>query len=768
MGAVTVERPSPSTAAARPGADGGTAPGPPRRDVRAVFGAVCLVLATVAGGVALAPSYAEPGAVRIVLGAAAVVSVAVTLLLSARTAAVAALLGGSPIALGGVVAVAAWRPPLAGFPPEQVASALVHSGAHILTSAAPTPVNVDTLTLPMLATWLAGAAAAHLWHRRRGGAALVPPVLLLVGAVVLNGPVAPPGYLAVGLLAAAAAGLFAVSGADARAAQGAPGGAALRVGLTDADGGTAVPRGPLRLRAVGAAGLALLAVLVTTVAGPAAVSGWEARPYDPRSAVSPPTPPAPALNPLGYLSEWAAEPDRPLLTVRAGEPAELRWVALGEFTGTTWLPEAGYRSAGTALPAPEPAPPHATEARVEVAVGELPGDWLPVPGAPRRIDAAGIGFDAVSGTVAALDGPAEGRRYTVTGDVGHWRAAEMADARVPADAALDRYRELPAGAPPLVTEIVAEIAASGPPHARAEAIARYLRETYTFDPEVPGGHGYANLANLLVAPGEDGGGGTSEQFASAFAVIARAAGLPSRVVVGFGPGAPAGDGEFQVRTGDAVAWGEVYLSGFGWVPFDVTPGGEDAGGSAAPETGSIAESEAPEPENSPTPPEEDDPAASGHREPAGTRWGVIVVVAAGAVLGLAVLALVGVPVLRWLRTRRRLAAPDPGDRVLGAWHELRDGLRLAGAALPASGTAAETVALANGLLATGEPGRRLPELAYAVNIVGFAATGWLTAGAAERIVADTRGYLAELRAGQRRLRRLTWWLDPRPLFWRAP
>nr|WP_233515424.1 transglutaminase domain-containing protein [Marinitenerispora sediminis] len=763
---MTVERPAPA-AAPRPSARGEGAARRPRGGVRPLAGALFLVAATAAGGVALAPSYAEPGALRAVLGAAAAVSVAVTLLLSARTGAVPALLGGFPVALGGVVGVALWRPPITGFSVEQVASALVHSGARILTSAAPTPVNVDTLTLPLLATWLAGAAAALMWHGRRTAVALLPAVLLLVGAVVLNGPVAPPAYPAAGLLAAAAAGLFAVSGTKVRDARG---GGAVRVSLSAPGGGTAATRGSTLARVLGAAGLALLAVLLTTVAGPLTVSGWQARPHDPRSALEPPTPPAPALNPLSYLPEWAAEPDQPLLTVRADEPTRLRWVALGDFTGTTWLPESGYRSAGTALPAPVPPPPNATEAAVEIAVGEeLPGDWLPVPGAPRAIDAPGIGFDAVSGTVAALDGPAAGRSYAVTGEVGHWRAAEMADARVPSDTALDRYRQLPAGAPALVTEIAAEIAASGPPHARAEAIAGYLRETYTFDPEVPGGHGYANLANLLVPPGEDGGGGTSEQFASAFAVLARAAGLPSRVVVGFGPGDATGENEFRVYSGDAVAWGEVYLSGFGWVPFDVTPGGEEPGGSTAPEPQSAEASDPAEPESTPDPPEDDEPATSAAGDAAGPRWGVLAAAVAGVVLGLAGLALVGVPALRRLRTHRRLAAPDPGDRVLGAWRELRDGVRLAGAPVPVSSTAAETVALAVDLLPpTAGSGHRLRELAHAVNIVGFAATGWLTADAAARIVADTRGYLAELRAGQRRLRRLTWWLDPRPLFWRAP
>ena len=66
--------------------------------------------------------------------------------------------------------------------------------------------------------------------------------------------------------------------------------------------------------------------------------------------------------------------------------------------------------------------------------------------------------------------------------------------------------------------------------------------------------------------------GTAEQFASAFAVLARAVGLPTRVVVGFRPVPPGPDGVAVVRGGDATAWPEVYFSGWGWVPFDPVTG----------------------------------------------------------------------------------------------------------------------------------------------------------------------------------------------------
>src|SRR5262249_38362786 len=70
--------------------------------------------------------------------------------------------------------------------------------------------------------------------------------------------------------------------------------------------------------------------------------------------------------------------------------------------------------------------------------------------------------------------------------------------------------------------------------------------------------------------------GFCEQFAGAFAAMARAVGLPARVAVGFAPGRYDGR-EFTVLSRDAHAWPEVYLAGLGWTQFEPTPAGAQAG-----------------------------------------------------------------------------------------------------------------------------------------------------------------------------------------------
>ncbi|MFD9964056.1 DUF3488 and DUF4129 domain-containing transglutaminase family protein [Amycolatopsis sp. NPDC059020] len=64
--------------------------------------------------------------------------------------------------------------------------------------------------------------------------------------------------------------------------------------------------------------------------------------------------------------------------------------------------------------------------------------------------------------------------------------------------------------------------------------------------------------------------GFCEQFASAMAVMARVAGLPSRVAIGFTPGVRKGDYQ-SISSQDAHAWVEVYFGDRGWVSFDPTP-----------------------------------------------------------------------------------------------------------------------------------------------------------------------------------------------------
>jgi transglutaminase-like putative cysteine protease len=65
--------------------------------------------------------------------------------------------------------------------------------------------------------------------------------------------------------------------------------------------------------------------------------------------------------------------------------------------------------------------------------------------------------------------------------------------------------------------------------------------------------------------------GFCEHYAAAFVTLMRAAGIPSRVVIGYQGGEyNAAGGYTIVRQGDAHAWAEVWLAGRGWVRVDPT------------------------------------------------------------------------------------------------------------------------------------------------------------------------------------------------------
>ena len=64
--------------------------------------------------------------------------------------------------------------------------------------------------------------------------------------------------------------------------------------------------------------------------------------------------------------------------------------------------------------------------------------------------------------------------------------------------------------------------------------------------------------------------GYCQQYAAALAWMVRDAGVPARVAFGFTRGTRDGD-SYVITNRNAHAWTEVYLQGFGWIPFDATP-----------------------------------------------------------------------------------------------------------------------------------------------------------------------------------------------------
>ena len=113
------------------------------------------------------------------------------------------------------------------------------------------------------------------------------------------------------------------------------------------------------------------------------------------------------------------------------------------------------------------------------------------------------------------------------------------------------------------------VAGTDNPFDRSTLIAQYLRDNYTYRPS-PGVAGAPRPSEAFLFEGDGSGDGLD--FAAAHALLARAAGLQSRLVTGYLPGEfnPL-SGAHTVRRSDAHAWSELRFPGVGWVPFDASP-----------------------------------------------------------------------------------------------------------------------------------------------------------------------------------------------------
>jgi transglutaminase-like putative cysteine protease len=374
-----------------------------------------------------------------------------------------------------------------------------------------------------------------------------------------------------------------------------------------------------------------------------------------------------------------------------------------------------------------------------------------------------VAYDPATGTLIRPEGLAPGVRYTVESVSQPPETNLLSTADVPAGPAVARLLTLGDGVPVQMERLARQLGTdSGAPYQRALAIEQFLAEHYRMVADAPSGHAYPNLSFFLFGPRNAGGQrGTSEQFAAAYAVLARLLGLPARVVVGFR--APASGG--TVHAADALAWPEVLFTDVGWVPFnplpqpDTTPRPVEEDFRPKPEESTPPPSDAPTASAPPTTPAAPPPAAS-DRDAGGLTRAAVAGLAGGALLLAAAAYAVAVPLLRRAQRRRRLDDPDPARRVAGAWLELTDALRLAGSPAAAHLAATEVAAHAHSV-AAGQP---LDDLVELVNVSAFAGVGpdpRRSLRAREQALA----YVQRLRAGQPRWRRLLWSLHPGPLRW---
>ena len=365
----------------------------------------------------------------------------------------------------------------------------------------------------------------------------------------------------------------------------------------------------------------------------------------------------------------------------------LRMASLPQLDASGWGNVQMRLESGTKLPQIPGVSAEGDERRTtQISVLDFGSEYLPLPYAPRNVQIGGSwAYDPNSLIMLSSAGGDRGdairnQSYTVVStDIDpEPEALARAVAGTPVDANVSA--EPPADLPEDLKELTAEVIKGADTDAeKAWAIQQFLRGSdFTYSTEPLPGSGYRALENFLLRDRR----GYCEQFAGSMAVMAREAGIPSRVAVGFLPGKRVEGNTWEVSIRDMHAWPELYFANLGWVRFEPTPASltgsapawtvprsESSGDdqpdtpSEAPTTEASEESVAPSAEPSAGP--LDDGTGSGFA------WRQTLI---GTGIGLLLLAILAAPAtIRFRRRSARLSGEGaPEDVVEDVWAELRD------------------------------------------------------------------------------------------------
>ena len=278
----------------------------------------------------------------------------------------------------------------------------------------------------------------------------------------------------------------------------------------------------------------------------------------------------------------------------------------------------------------------------------------------------------------------------------------------------DQYTALPDDLPQSVRAVVDQARSDGvtvPASDHDEQIAamRWLVDYFT-DPDngfvytldAPDGDGRNNLE--VVGDFLERRSGYCSHYASTLAVLGRALGVPTRMVLGYSASGVQAEADFtyEVTADQLHAWVEAYIDDVGWVPFDVTPASTDD--ADADDTADTPAAQSGDDTDAPVPEDDADAAdgdgtttdddttdsdgntgedgeATSEQQALGTSDTSPATLLAWAVGGigvvLAVTALCCLPMLvRRRRRRRRLHIASgtgaDGERWIAAWREIAD------------------------------------------------------------------------------------------------
>ncbi len=601
---------------------------------------------------------------------------------------------------------------------------LSYAGDVIRSGVAPVIPASGLVVVVAAVFW--GLGALLVWGLRTGRpfVALAPPALLYLQLATADRGAFAGTAWAAGLLLLAAGSLLAVT-LDERATTG-------RLSRTRATAAGGVVSATSLLTA----GAAVVAALVLATGFAGAVPATGVLDWRQSSGLTGNYFGSVSYNPFVSIQKsLVSQRDIPVFeaTVRGDvDPNRVYWrlLSLDTFNGTWWfaenpevdrIEETDWEVDGHRFQGSEAA------IQADVTILQLRNDWLPTAYSTENFD---IDEEEIlrnvriapDGSVRFGSGSFRGMQYTLDSEIPQpdlgvlattpdgtpTRAfTEALDAglitapsnrpaapELPPDA--DRYLALPEDLDPGFAALAADITFGlESNYERGLAIEAYLRDPangFTYSTQVPPGAGRSDLVDWLLDPtSPEYRIGYCEQFATVMGVLARSAGIPTRVVLGFTPGRTIEGNRVVVLDTNAHAWVELWLPNQGWVRFDPTPRADgvnpstidDVEAAVGADIRALLAVERPEPADIRTgalPPAElaedlperflgpggglDEPSPGGLPS-----W----LPALGLILAVAVVGFAAVPAFKAARRRRRLGRLRTGD-VGAAWAEITDRL----------------------------------------------------------------------------------------------
>jgi len=428
----------------------------------------------------------------------------------------------------------------------------------------------------------------------------------------------------------------------------------------------------------------------------------------------------PPFEPLEYPSPFTAFrkytktlEETQLFTVEGLAPGDrIRLATLDTYDGISWgvagsqLASEGSGSfslVGQTIPGPPLITANPDESELTITIGDYTDVWMPsigyptaitFEGADARSQAATLRYNPATGTAVLTSGLSEGDEYELTAETQKsFEPDELQDVAT-ASFALPPVSIIP----DIVVSKAEELAGDATtPIDKLRAIETALQTTGYLshgaaDDAVASraGQGADRMVELFTRTQMIG---DEEQYASAFALMARSLNYPARVVMGFAPEVREGQDSVTVTGADVTAWVEVAFDGVGWVPFYPTPDETD-----------IPQDQTPKPQSEPQPQVRQPPRTENDENDlvAGVEvddsddvtdglfeiplW---LAITAAALLIPAALIFGPILVLAWLksrRARRRRNDPRPDRSAAGAWEELVDRYTELGIAVPQNTT----------------------------------------------------------------------------------